>query len=72
MSATRDSSSQPSVRRVATVARGVPDVKTGEGAAALISTTDEWKDLQKHKEHIDKTHLRDLINDPARCEALTV
>ena len=55
---------------MASVARGVPDVEGG--GEALISTTPEWADLVKHKEDIDKTHLRDLITDAERCKALTV
>jgi glucose-6-phosphate isomerase len=55
---------------MAAVARGVPAVNGGD--AALISTTPEWADLVKHKEEIDKTHLRDLITDAERCKALTV
>ena len=54
-----------------TVAQGVPDVSCDD-APALISTTDAWKDLAAHKQEIDKTHLRDLIEDQKRCEALTV
>ena len=36
----------------------------------LVSSRSEWKRLQKHAEHIETIHLRDLLNDADRCEAL--
>jgi len=36
----------------------------------LVSSTGEWKRLQKHVEHIDTTHLRDLIGEADRCDAM--
>lgn len=36
-----------------------------------ISATDAWKALSAHVDAIDQTHLRDLIQDDARCAALT-
>eukprot|EP00543_Licmophora_paradoxa_P009483 CAMPEP_0202475924 /NCGR_PEP_ID=MMETSP1360-20130828/93155_1 /ASSEMBLY_ACC=CAM_ASM_000848 /TAXON_ID=515479 /ORGANISM="Licmophora paradoxa, Strain CCMP2313" /LENGTH=721 /DNA_ID=CAMNT_0049103105 /DNA_START=605 /DNA_END=2771 /DNA_ORIENTATION=- len=36
----------------------------------LVSKTPEWKRLQKHVEHIDSTHLRDLLQDKIRCDEM--
>ena len=36
----------------------------------LVSTTNEWKRLERHAQVIDETHLRDLLQDDERCEAL--
>ena len=36
----------------------------------LVSSRSEWKRLQKHAEHIETIHLRDLLNDADRCDAL--
>ena len=38
----------------------------------MISSTEEWRALRSHVEAIDKTHLRDLIRDEARCDALAL
>ncbi|KAE8652105.1 hypothetical protein Csa_022352 [Cucumis sativus] len=40
--------------------------------ASLISDTDAWKNLKAHVEDINKTHLRDLMSDAARCNSLMV
>jgi len=34
----------------------------------LVSSTKEWKNLSKHVEQIEQTHLRDLLKDEKRCE----
>jgi len=34
----------------------------------LVSTSSEWKMLEKHAQYIEKTHLKDLIKDEERCE----
>nr|XP_043614977.1 glucose-6-phosphate isomerase, cytosolic [Erigeron canadensis] len=39
-------------------------------AATLISDTAPWKDLKAHVGAIDKTHLRDLMNDTERCNSM--
>ena len=36
----------------------------------LVSDTPEWKKLSKHAEYIQTTHLRDLLQDANRCDAL--
>ncbi|ERN00198.1 glucose-6-phosphate isomerase, cytosolic [Amborella trichopoda] len=36
----------------------------------LISDTQPWKDLKVHVEDINKTHLRDLMNDSERCKSM--
>ncbi len=36
-----------------------------------ISSSQAWKRLAEHVAAIDKTHLRDLIQDADRCEAMT-
>jgi glucose-6-phosphate isomerase len=37
----------------------------------LVSNTQEWKKLEKHAEHISQnTHLRDLLQDETRCDAM--
>jgi len=36
----------------------------------LVSSTQEWKKLEKHAEYIEQTHLRDLLQDEARSEEL--
>ncbi|PWA67989.1 cytosolic glucose-6-phosphate isomerase [Artemisia annua] len=38
--------------------------------ASLISDTAPWKDLKSHVGEIEKTHLRDLMNDAHRCQSL--
>ncbi|EJK76542.1 hypothetical protein THAOC_01689 [Thalassiosira oceanica] len=38
---------------------------------ALVSTTAEWKRLQRHaSETISQTHLRDLLKDEERCDSM--
>lgn len=34
----------------------------------LVSSTAEWKRLQRHAEVIKSTHLRDMLQDPIRCD----
>jgi Phosphoglucose isomerase len=34
----------------------------------LVSSTPEWKRLQKHAKEIKKTHLRDMLQDQQRCD----
>jgi len=41
-------------------------------SSILISGTEEWKDLRAHVADVDKTHLRNLLKDEARCESMTV
>jgi glucose-6-phosphate isomerase len=36
----------------------------------LVSSKSEWKRLQKHAEHIETIHLRELLEDADRCDAL--
>jgi glucose-6-phosphate isomerase len=36
----------------------------------LVSDTVEWKRLLKHVDYIKSTHLRDLMKDPVRCNAM--
>ena len=36
----------------------------------LVSSCSEWKRLAKHAEHIETTHLKDLLLDAARCDSL--
>lgn len=36
----------------------------------LISSTQEWRKLQRHAQTIKSTHLRDLLQDPIRCDAM--
>jgi glucose-6-phosphate isomerase len=36
----------------------------------LVSATPEWKRLEQHVEALDQLHLRDLLQDAARCQAL--
>lgn len=38
--------------------------------ASLISDNAPWKDLKSHVGEIEKTHLRDLMNDADRCKSL--
>lgn len=38
--------------------------------AKLVSTTPEWKRLENHAEYIDSTHLRDLLQDQERSDAM--
>lgn len=37
---------------------------------AVISESVEWKSLERHAEFIKTTHLRTLLQDEKRCEAL--
>ncbi|KAI3439634.1 Glucose-6-phosphate isomerase [Psidium guajava] len=39
---------------------------------ALISETQPWKDLKGHVEEVKRTHLRELMSDTARCQAMMV
>ncbi|CAM8939343.1 unnamed protein product [Rhodiola kirilowii] len=41
-------------------------------SCALISETEQWKDLKSHVDDINQTHLRDLMNDNERCKAMMV
>ncbi|XP_004291883.1 PREDICTED: glucose-6-phosphate isomerase, cytosolic [Fragaria vesca subsp. vesca] len=41
-------------------------------SSGLISDTEPWKDLKGHVQDINKTHLRDLMNDVNRCQAMMV
>ncbi|KAH1109548.1 hypothetical protein GLYMA_04G032600v4 [Glycine max] len=41
-------------------------------SSALISDTQQWKDLKAHVEDINKTHLRDLLSDDKRCQSMLV
>ncbi|TQD90160.1 hypothetical protein C1H46_024324 [Malus baccata] len=41
-------------------------------SSVLISDTQPWKDLKAHVEDIKKTHLRNLLNDVKRSQAMTV
>jgi len=36
----------------------------------LVSTTPEWKALERHKTQIDQTHLRDLLQDQERSDEM--
>ncbi|XP_073305184.1 glucose-6-phosphate isomerase, cytosolic-like [Primulina huaijiensis] len=38
--------------------------------SALICGTDPWKDLKAHVHDIEKTHLRELMNDVERCQSM--
>ncbi|XP_060189753.1 glucose-6-phosphate isomerase, cytosolic 2B isoform X1 [Lycium barbarum] len=41
-------------------------------SSTLICDTEPWKELQGHVEDINKTHLRDLMNDTNRCQSMTM
>ncbi|CAM8936605.1 unnamed protein product [Rhodiola kirilowii] len=41
-------------------------------SCALISETEQWKDLKSHVDDINQTHLRDLMDDNERCKAMMV
>ncbi|CAL9102293.1 unnamed protein product, partial [Musa textilis] len=41
-------------------------------SAALICDSEPWKDLKEHVNAIEKTHLRDLMNDVERCQSLMI
>ncbi|XP_009364475.2 glucose-6-phosphate isomerase, cytosolic 2B [Pyrus x bretschneideri] len=41
-------------------------------SSVLISDAQPWKDLKAHVEDIKKTHLRNLLNDVKRSQAMTV
>lgn len=36
----------------------------------LVSSTPEWRRLEQHAKEIEQTHLRDLLQDEARCSEL--
>uniref|UniRef100_A0A0C9RNU4 Glucose-6-phosphate isomerase n=20 Tax=Euphyllophyta TaxID=78536 RepID=A0A0C9RNU4_9CONI len=38
----------------------------------LVSGTNAWQSLKEHVADIQKTHLRDLLKDKARCESMTL
>nr|CAD1816977.1 unnamed protein product [Ananas comosus var. bracteatus] len=39
---------------------------------SLICDTEQWNDLKGHVSEIQKTHLRDLMNDDDRCQSMMV
>ncbi|XP_020092208.1 glucose-6-phosphate isomerase, cytosolic [Ananas comosus] len=39
---------------------------------SLICDTEQWNDLKGHVSEIQKTHLRDLMNDVDRCQSMMV
>lgn len=41
-------------------------------SSTLICDTEPWKELRAHVEDINKTHLRDLMNDANRCRSMMV
>ncbi|XP_022996784.1 glucose-6-phosphate isomerase, cytosolic-like [Cucurbita maxima] len=41
-------------------------------SSTLISDSEAWKSLKAHVEDINRTHLRDLMSDAARCKSLMV
>ncbi|XP_074558643.1 glucose-6-phosphate isomerase, cytosolic [Curcuma longa] len=41
-------------------------------SASLIFDTEPWKDLKEHVNEINKTHLRDLLNDVERSQSMMV
>lgn len=41
-------------------------------SSTLICDSEPWKDLQAHVDDINKTHLRDLMNDTNRCQSMMV
>lgn len=45
-------------------------IKNQQARRRLVSATPEWKRLQKHAAFIQTTHLRDLLLDGDRCQAL--
>mmetsp|Transcript_5036 Transcript_5036/g.14471 ORF Transcript_5036/g.14471 Transcript_5036/m.14471 type:complete len:784 (-) Transcript_5036:173-2524(-) len=40
------------------------------GRPRLVSQTPEWRRLQRHADTIKSTHLRDLLKDQERCDAM--
>ena len=36
----------------------------------LVSSSKEWKTLEKHVDYIEQTHLRDLLQDEDRCDKM--
>jgi glucose-6-phosphate isomerase len=46
------------------------DQETQKRQSLLVSNTPEWKRLQEHKLKIDETHLRDLLKDQKRSDAM--
>ncbi|URE48650.1 guanine nucleotide-binding protein subunit [Musa troglodytarum] len=46
--------------------------QTVMASAALICDSEPWKDLKEHVNAIEKTHLRDLMNDVERCQSLMI
>lgn len=36
-----------------------------------MAKTPEWNRLQQHAKHVQRLHLRALLDDPVRCTALT-
>jgi hypothetical protein len=36
-----------------------------------VTATAEWRRLVAHARHMKRTHLRDVMGDAARCEALS-
>ena len=45
----------------------IESLKEEEKRDLLVSRTPEWKRLEAHKEEIEQTHLRSLLQDKKRC-----
>ena len=52
------------------VAAALSHIISSAGRPQLVSQTMEWKRLQQHADYIKSTHLRELLKDPERCDAM--
>jgi glucose-6-phosphate isomerase len=45
-------------------------ITPSQSKTSLVSSTPEWKALEKHAEYIQTTHLRNLLQDTERCNTM--
>lgn len=53
------------------IAERVTRANAPDAPQAPVSKSPEWHRLAQHAKHIQRIHLRSLVNDPTRCAALT-
>lgn len=69
-SSNKGSEQQPPQQNKNPVVGFLSNIVPGSGQSPLVSASPEWKRLQQHAKFIQSTHLRDLLVDEERCEAM--
>eukprot|EP00804_Cyclotella_cryptica_P017530 CCRYP_006702-RB/>CCRYP_006702-RB protein AED:0.16 eAED:0.16 QI:0/0.5/0.33/1/1/1/3/148/670 len=65
-----DQSLQPQHQQQNRVQKFISNIPKVLSKPPLVSATPEWRKLQRHAQQIKSTHLRDLLQDPERCDAM--